>query len=393
MKILFLTFYFEPDLSAGSFRNTSLFKELIKHINVEDTIEVISTSPNRYSSFDIKAKEKERISNNILINRIEIPKHDNGVLGQIKTFKSFYFQTLKITKNKKYDLVYASSSRLFTAFLGARIANKKKAKLYLDIRDIFRETILDVYKNKVLRTGLNAILTPIENYTFKSANHINLVSKGFKSYFKNYKSSFSYFTNGIDAIFLEREQSQNLPINKDKKTILYAGNIGEGQGLHIIIPPLAKALENDYIFKIIGDGGVKDKLLLELKKYNTKNVQLLSPVVRLQLLEEYEKADFLFMHLNKHNAFKRVLPSKLFEYGAFNKPMIAGVSGYASTFLKENIINALVFEPGDYKTAQKLIEQYQYKTLDREEFKAKFSRKQINTDMAKSILNLQNEKN
>ena len=30
MKILFLTYYFEPDLCAGSFRNTSLFKELLK---------------------------------------------------------------------------------------------------------------------------------------------------------------------------------------------------------------------------------------------------------------------------------------------------------------------------------------------------------------------------
>ncbi|WP_452598270.1 glycosyltransferase family 4 protein [Pontimicrobium sp. MEBiC01747] len=387
MKILFLTFYFEPDLSAGSFRNTSLFKALKENIKKTDTIEVITTSPNRYGSYTIEAQEKEHLSDNVIVNRINIPKHQNGILGQIKTFKSFYFQALKSVKNKEYDLVYASSSRLFTAFLGARIANKKKAKLYLDIRDIFRETILDVYKNKLIRIALNTIITPIENYTFKSANHINLVSKGFESYFKKYKSNFSYFTNGIDSIFLNRTSVVEKKENQ-KKVILYAGNIGEGQGLHIIIPTLAKALEKHYKFKVIGDGGVKDKLLSEIKKQEVTNVEITPPVVRLKLLEEYDNADFLFMHLNKHDAFKRVLPSKLFEYGAFNKPMIAGVSGYASTFLKENVTNALVFEPGDYVTATKLIMDYEYKLEDRKQFKIKFSREQINVKMSKSILEL-----
>ncbi len=385
MKILLLTFYFEPDLSAGSFRNTSLFNILKDFVTNLDTIEVVTSSPNRYGSYSVKAKEKEKIADNILINRISIPKHDNGIRGQIRTFKSFYFQAIKITKNKEYDLVYASSSRLFTAFLGSRIAMRKNAKLYLDIRDIFRETILDVYKNKLVRIALNTVLIPIENYTFKNANHINLVSKGFKSYFEKYKTNYSYYTNGIDAIFLNRSEYVKQE-TKNRKIILYAGNIGEGQGLHIIIPPLAKALENKFRFKIIGDGGVKKKLLSEIKKNNISNVEFTEPMVRLKLLEEYENADFLFMHLNKHNAFKRVLPSKLFEYGAFNKPIIAGVSGYAFNFVKEHIPNALVFEPGDYKTAHKLINEYKYNTEERKQFKAKFSRELINVQMAKSII-------
>lgn len=386
MKILFLSFYFEPDLSAGSFRNTSLFNILKEKISNTDTLEVITTKPNRYGSYSVEAKEKEQIASNVLVNRIDIPKHDNGIIGQIKTFKSFYFNVLKITRSKEYDLVYASSSRLFTAFLGARIANKKGAKLYLDIRDIFRETILDVYKNKLVRIGLNLILTPIENYTFKSASQINLVSKGFESYFKKYQVKFSYFTNGIDAIFLNRTDKRPIQITKDKNTILYAGNIGEGQGLHIIIPPLAKALEKEFQFKIIGDGGVKDKLLLELKKLNVTNVEFTPPIVRSQLIEEYEKADYLFMHLNKHDAFKRVLPSKLFEYGAFNKPIIAGVSGYAAVFLKTYMPNALVFDPGDVKTALKVISEYKYISQERKLFKVKFSREQINEEMANSII-------
>lgn len=32
MRLLFLTYYFEPDLCAGSFRNTSLFHEIRKRL-------------------------------------------------------------------------------------------------------------------------------------------------------------------------------------------------------------------------------------------------------------------------------------------------------------------------------------------------------------------------
>jgi len=228
-RILYLSFYFEPDLCAGSFRNTPLAYELARQLDGSAEVDVFTTMPNRYRSFKQEAKEFEKFEN-ITINRIIVPSHKSGLIDQVSSFKTFYFQIISRTKVKKYDLVYASSSRLFTAFLGARIAHKNNAKLYLDIRDIFRETIMDVFKNSFVKIGLNFLLRPIENYTFRRANHINLVSKGFESYFKKYNNStFSFFTNGIDDVFLNLSLENNVK-NKEKQTILYAGNIGEGRG-------------------------------------------------------------------------------------------------------------------------------------------------------------------
>lgn len=387
MKMLFITFYFEPDLSAGSFRNTSLFNEIKKQIKSGDSIEVITTQPNRYESYNIDADTIEE-SNNIIIRRLKIPKHKNGILSQIKTFRTFYFEALNLTKNKKYDIVYASSSRLFSAFLGARIANKMNAKLYLDIRDIFRENMLEIYKNPILRLGLNIFLYPIEKYTFNSAKHINLVSNGFRSYFSKYKAEFTFFTNGIDDIFLNLHSNQTSVSVNDKKLILYAGNVGEGQGLDLIIPALAKGLGDNYKFKIIGDGGVKFKLVSEIEKQGIKNVELLAPVSRERLIEEYDKADFLFIHLNKYKAFEKVLPSKLFEYACFNKPIIAGVGGYAAEFLRENVENSIIFEPGNSEMLIFKIKEYKYKIINRASFIQKYSRGNINEKMAKSIISL-----
>ena len=38
---------------------------------------------------------------------------------------------------------------------------------------------------------------------------------------------------------------------------------------------------------------------------------------------------FLFLQLNNIKAFENVLPSKIFDYGSYNKPILAGVSGIA----------------------------------------------------------------
>ena len=116
---------------------------------------------------------------------------------------------------------------------------RNKSLLYLDIRDIFLESLRDIF-NPFISFFLLPILSIIERYTFNHADHINLVSGGFESYFTTrYKGkSISFYTNGIDKEFLDKDfEKENLD---SKITILYAGNIGDGQGLEKIVPSLAK---------------------------------------------------------------------------------------------------------------------------------------------------------
>ncbi|MCO5949304.1 glycosyltransferase family 4 protein [Mucilaginibacter flavidus] len=383
-RILYLSFYFEPDLCAGSFRNSPLAKELAKQADGKVIIDIITTLPNRYNTFDVGAPAFEE-RDNITINRVLIPKHKSGFADQINSFKTYFFEAEKIIKGKKYDMVFASSSRLFTAYLGYKIAKKQKIPLYLDIRDIFTDTMNDVLKNAILKTGVLMVLKNIEKRVFNYATHINLISGGFRSYFAKYKKpAYSYFSNGIDPEFLDLSPSPEN--NTGQCLITYAGNIGEGQGLHKIIPQAAKRLGDKYKFLVIGDGGVKQKLLEGLKAENVTNVELKEPVSRKELLEIYKKSDFLFLHLNDYDAFKKVLPSKIFELGAYDKPMIAGVAGFANQFINENVPNHILFLPGDVDDMVSQLKNYTYTTGFREDFLRKFKREQINTEMAKSIL-------
>ncbi len=387
MKILYLTFYFEPDLCAGSFRNTTLAKELSRQSLGKYEIDIITTKPNRYNSFKVEALSTEEVDN-IKIYRVDLPPHKSGMVDQILSFKKYYQMTLQITKNKKYDLVFASSSRLFTAFLGYRIAKKQKIPLYLDIRDIFVDTMQEVLKNRLVKAMIVPVLKQIEYRVFSYATHINLISEGFKTYFSKYnKAEFSYFTNGIDSVFLENVCKNREKVKQDSVcTIVYAGNIGEGQGLHRIIPQVASKLGNDYQFNVIGDGGAKFVLLEEIKKCNLTNVKVEAPVSREKLIDLYNNADYLFLHLNDYKAFEKVLPSKVFELASFNKPIIAGVGGYAYNFIQENVTNTILFKPCDVERFVEKMKDYNYQIIERKEFKEKFSRSSINKEMAKSIL-------
>lgn len=52
--------------------------------------------------------------------------------------------------------------------------------------------------------------------------------------------------------------------------VTYAGNIGEAQALHKIIPPLADYLKGSHTFQIIGDGSAKHKLEAEIERFGLK---------------------------------------------------------------------------------------------------------------------------
>ena len=148
MRILILSYYYAPDLSAGSFRMSALINSL-KMQNVKDLeLVVITTHPTRYSSFKPLSKNLE-IKEKVIVHRIHVPSHKNGFLDQSFSFIFFASKAFIISKKYKFDVIFATTSRLMTGVLGLSISKNQKALFYLDIRDLFSDTLRDVFKNKI----------------------------------------------------------------------------------------------------------------------------------------------------------------------------------------------------------------------------------------------------
>ena len=387
MKILVLSFYYRPDLCAGSFRATAFVERLQSVAPRGTTIEVIATVPNRYHTFTADApRDEER--NGVRISRIVLPAHKSGMLDQSRSFAAFAREAARLTRGREYDLIFATSSRLMTAVLGAWLAKRADAELYLDIRDIFVDTISDVMPR---RAGwlLEPVFSRLERWAVRRAETVNLVSRGFGEYFRSRypEKRLTFFTNGIDDEFVAAANCPSLPsVSGGLPTVLYAGNLGEGQGMHIILPALARKLKSEARFRIIGDGGRRRLLEERLAAERVDNVELVPPMSREQLLEEYRRADVLFLHLNDLPAFEKVLPSKIFEYAALGKPIWAGVAGYSRQFIESEIGNAAVFHPCDVDDAVGAFGKLRMEPTPRPAFVARYTRQTISDEMARDLL-------
>lgn len=386
MKILVLSFYYSPDLSAGSFRSAAIVKA-IKAREPAAEISVVTSKPNRYHSFSADAPSREKTPE-ADITRIAIPSHKSGMIDQSVAYSMFVSGALSVVKGMQFDLVYATSSRLMTAVLGSWIARKNRCACYLDIRDIFVDTIKDIMPRQVAWLA-RALFSLLERWAVSGATKVNLVSGGFRPYFESRYPDrrFACFTNGIDDEFVctEAEQTAEPKVNRPLVAI-YAGNLGQGQGIHEILPRLAKRCEGRVRFKIFGDGGRKTQLLEALSKEGASNVEVCSPVSRDQLLKEYLSSDILFAHLGNFDAFHKVLPSKVFEMGALGKPIWAGFPGYAAEFVERELSNAAVFPPGDVDAALQALDSLVIQNQPRPAFIARYSRQAICREMAKDIV-------
>lgn len=385
MRLLVLSFYFPPDLSAGSFRTHHLVQALLQ-IAPHCEITVVTTAPNRYHSFRSAASARDDIGR-LHVRRIELPPHRGGFVAQSRAFAAYAARGWGLTARCECDAVFATSSRLMTAVLGAAVARGLGVPLYLDIRDIFVDTMADVLPRPV-STALRPAFTTLESFAIGTAASVNLVSQGFLPYFhRRYPGQrYTTFTNGIDPEFLTPLPPPASGPPGRPLRVVYAGNIGDGQGLHTILPDLAHRLAGRVEFEVIGDGGRRADLEHAVHAAGCSNVVIREPVPRDQLRAAYATADVLFLHLNDYDAFAKVLPSKIFEYAATGRPIWAGVRGHAGDFLRREVPNASVFHPCDALGAVEALERLQLGLVPRTEFVARYGRESICRRMAADIL-------
>ena len=322
----------------------------------------------------------------LIVHRIPLPPRRGGFIEQLRAFVSYALGVRNVIRRQQYDAVVATSSRLMTAALGAFVAKSKRTPLHLDIRDIFVDTIGDIFPAWLAALTVRPFAI-VERMTIKTATIVNLVSGGFLDYFRyRYPNKrFTCHTNGIDEEFLQA-LPQSTKKDSGRLTVLYAGNIGDGQGLHHILPELAKKLETRIKFRLFGDGSRLKLLQEKLGEANVKNVELLKPILRGRLLEEYANADLLFLHLNDVEAFKKVLPSKLFEYGATGKPIWAGLRGHAAEFAITELSNTAIFEPCNVQEAVAALDKLVFQVTPRVNFVEKYDRRRIMNAMANDVL-------
>lgn len=367
-KIIIFTSNFLPDQSAGAVRANEIVNKLIKrNLNLE--VVVLTTIPKRYGmNFPKKYHNYKTLKNNnkLIIKRFWIPYFGNGLYANTFSYTFYFVQALSYGLFYRPNIILGTSAKLLTSFLATFTAKILNSRLFIDYRDTFIDNYFYFYRQKK-KILILTFLIFIENFVFKNADSINLVSKGFTDALevinkvKKENCKITFFPNSIE----QKYKNKILSIKKIKKQksknsyiVGYFGNLGEGQDIFNLLKNLAK---NQKALKTLKDKKIRiniygsgsqlrkiNKLLEEDKNTNKKfyisdHVFYKGLVLKDKIHLEYKKLDCLFLQLSKIKSLEMVIPTKLFDYSATNLPLVYGASGFTKDFIK-GIDGSIYFE-------------------------------------------------
>jgi len=105
---------------------------------------------------------------------------------------------------------------------------------------------------------------------------------------------------------------------------------------------------------------MKDTVVELSKNLNLNNITFLDPISKDEVPRYLSVVDVSLAPLKKEDNFKTVIPSKIFEASAMQKPTLLGVEGQAQEII-EKYDAGLCFEPENEKDLLQKIEEIQVK--------------------------------
>jgi glycosyltransferase involved in cell wall biosynthesis len=124
----------------------------------------------------------------------------------------------------------------------------------------------------------------------------------------------------------------------------YIGTHGMAHSLDFIIEHVGRIQNSDIHFLFVGDGAMKKHIVQRASQLNLTNVTFVESVSKDQIGRYISVTDAALVPLKASETFKTVIPSKIFESCAMQKPILLGVDGQAREIV--DAFNAgLFFKP------------------------------------------------
>ena len=357
--ILVISQYFYPE----QFRINDICTEWVKR---GYKVTVITGIPNYsqgkyYDGYSLLKKRKETYNGIEIIRLPLIPRGNNAImlaLNYLSFVVSGFFW--KLFTHIKADYVFIFEvSPMTQALPGVWYAKKRKIPCYLYVQDLWPESvqIITGITNKKIIGAIGHMVDYVYAHCTKIFTTSNSSVKSIANRGVPIKK-IEYWPQYAEDFYLPIENIGIQVIsNDDAFNIIFAGNIGNAQGLDIL-PKTAALLKEDGLnkkirFNIVGDGRYKEALI---ELVNTNNVLDMfnfipkQPATRIpELMADNDAA---FLCLTDSPLFAMTIPAKLQSYMACGIPIIASADGETEQIIIE--ADAGVCSPAS--DAQKLAE-------------------------------------
>lgn len=326
---------------------------------------IVTASQHHLRSKQFNTVEKQEIRNVDGIDYLVVktPEYHGNGFDRISNILSFLFKlilnTSRIAAEFKPDVVIASSTIVFDIFPAKRIASLSKAKLVMEIKDLWPLSIIEL--GGYSRWNPFIICMQLaENYAYRNSDKVVTVLPKTLDYMVEHglkPENFVYIPNGIITEDWNKEieipkQIYELIVkikSEQKKIIGYAGNLGIANALGSLIDAM-KLLQSEPVeLFLIGKGPERDILIKKVQNFKLKNVHFINAVPKTLIPAILDKLDILYIGLQNQPVFRfGISPNKLMDYMMAGKPIIQAIKAGNDITTEANC--GISIEPEDSET-------------------------------------------
>ncbi|NUN97129.1 MAG: glycosyltransferase family 4 protein [Candidatus Omnitrophica bacterium] len=356
MKILFLCQYFPPETNAPASRVSELCRCWAQS---GEEVTVVTAFPNHPTGIippeyrGMRFLREEYFGCRVLRSWIYATPN-KGFFKRVLSFLSFMVSSMLVAifRAGKCDVVIATSPQLFAGLAGWVVSVLKRRPFVLEVRDLWPDSAiqLGVLKNRMLI----ALSRRLESFLYRRAALLVPVSESIRDAIRSHEvpeERLLVLPNGIDPeLFFpgirSSEKRKEIGIGEEF-VVSYIGTHGMAHGLDRIIEAAHLLRDRaDIHFLFIGEGAKKEEVVRHARKLGLERITFLSTQPKKEIPAWYAASDLPMVSLLDLPVFTTVLPSKMFEIMACERPILMVAKGECARLL-ERARAGMVLETND----------------------------------------------
>ena len=356
MRILIVTHYFPPETGAPQARLSALAAAWAAG---GDDVTVLTAMPNHPTGvvppkYRGAIRRREQLDGYRVIRTWLYATPNEGLAR--KTIGHLTFMITSVVLGGRAsgpaDVVVVSSPTFFAIGAGWLLARLKRARLVVEVRDLWPAIFTELgvlTSRRVIR-----LLERLELAAYAAADTVIVVSDGFRANLIQRgvpAGKVHTIRNGVcpaefaPGAAADPDLRASLGARPSDCLVLYAGTHGISQGLTSVADAAAQLTGEPVRFAFVGEGADKRRLRDRVAALGLRTVTLRPGVPHEQVPALLAAADICVVPLRDVPLFSAFIPSKMFEYLAAGKPVVAAVAGEAAQILRE--AGAWVVPPAD----------------------------------------------
>ena len=351
MRILEIPGYFYPEQMSSTQMDDDRYRAFAK-AGIET--ELYAATPTRNVTDEVRREYKKKRIEKMYDGQMTVHRYALYREGKNPLLRAFRYllQCIKqfnralFSKDaNKCELIFTGSTPPIKGAMVALVKKFRRIKFVYNLQDIFPDSLVGAGLAK--KGGLLwKIGRRIENFTYKHADKIIVISEDFKRNIMAKgvpEDKIEVIYNWVDEKAVQPVTKEDNPlfdefgISRDAFNVVYAGNLGNAQNVMLLVEAAKRLKDEKTInFIIFGTGGIELVLKEAIKDNGLDNVKMLP-------LQPLERVPFVYgigdvcVVACKEGLGGSAMPSKTWTIMSCGRPVVANFDeGELKDILEKN---------------------------------------------------------